>query len=485
MDFTESQTEEYARHWCTAIRLARNETLAEAKREGTKDGDTIVTGFKGHPHIKSLARNPLMLSAICLVNYFENGRLPTDRAVLYRLCVEGLLHNWDQRRGIRSDFTFEEKLRVSREIALRMQVDDRAEYELPKVAEIIGAVLLDQQRAVELLQHMRYRTGLLLERRPGIFAFAHLTFQEYLAARAVFEGNQSRVTIEQLIDEHRDPRWQEVIALYCGLAPAPAARCVIEALVHCTEVRASLLGDAYLSSGTELCCDKELRRLVLSAVAVARGSWDDAVDRFPEEEFAPIANSLIGTQQHGSICCAYYWLVVRETRIDFAQLLASLRVLTSEHNLVGIADLNRLLHFRGDDETLASASGLDNLYVSPGPEGYETQAEVAIEALLHRAIEHNDGEPSAGADAAFKSALNVIVTSPKIGTTFVSVLTPGPSRSAWRMSRPLIESLVSRIEKESPKSSMHLAWYAACIKKYEGEPKHPRPTERPNAAPNN
>jgi hypothetical protein len=124
LDFTESQTEEYARHWCTAIRLARNESLAEARREGAKDGDTIVAGFKGHPHIKSLARNPLMLSAICLVNYFENGRLPTDRAVLYRLCVEGLLHNWDQRRGIRSDFTFDEKLRVSREIALRMQVDD-------------------------------------------------------------------------------------------------------------------------------------------------------------------------------------------------------------------------------------------------------------------------------------------------------------------------------------------------------------------------
>jgi energy-coupling factor transporter ATP-binding protein EcfA2 len=77
LDFTEAQTLEYARHWCTAIRLARNEAVAESRREGASDGDRIVAGFKGHPYIESLARNieslarsPLMLSAICLVNYF-------------------------------------------------------------------------------------------------------------------------------------------------------------------------------------------------------------------------------------------------------------------------------------------------------------------------------------------------------------------------------------------------------------------------------
>jgi hypothetical protein len=111
-DFNESQIREYTRHWCTAVRLARNESEAEARHEGKSDGDTIVNGFQEHPYIRNLARNPLMLSAICLVNYFEGGRLPEDRALLYRLCVEGLLHNWDQRRGIHSEFGFDEKLRT-------------------------------------------------------------------------------------------------------------------------------------------------------------------------------------------------------------------------------------------------------------------------------------------------------------------------------------------------------------------------------------
>lgn len=56
-----------------------------------------------------------------------------------------------------------------------MQADDRAEYEADKVSEFVQ-VLNDEERAAKLLQHVRYRTGLLLERRPGVFAFAHLTF---------------------------------------------------------------------------------------------------------------------------------------------------------------------------------------------------------------------------------------------------------------------------------------------------------------------
>jgi predicted NACHT family NTPase len=235
-----------------------------------------VSGFKGQAYIESLARNPLMLSAICLVNYFEGGRLPKDRAVLYRLCVGGLLHNWDQRRGILSEFTFEEKLRVTREVALEMQVNDRAEYELAKVQAVFAAVLKNEERAATLLEHIRYRTGLLLERRPAVFAFAHLTFQEYLAARAIHEGNRSGIGIEQLIREYDDPRWQEVIALYCGISPAPVAiaKQVIEALAAHSNVSGALIGEAYFSSGPELAEDNELRHKVMWSLARSQSSQE-------------------------------------------------------------------------------------------------------------------------------------------------------------------------------------------------------------------
>ncbi len=271
LDFSEPETAEYCRHWCTAVRLARNEPEEEARREGAEDGKQIVAGFKGHPYISNLARNPLMLSAICLVNYFEGGQLPKDCAVLYRLCVEGLLHHWDQRRGIHSEFGLEEKLRTCREVALAMQADDRAEYEADKVQKIFVGVLGDDVRTRKLLEHIRYRTGLLLERRPAIFAFAHLTFQKYLAARAVHEGNRLGIDAKRLVHEHGDGRWNEVIALYCGLAPAPVARAMIERLI-CQPDSLSLstvLAEAYLSVGPELSQDTEFRRRVLERIALA------------------------------------------------------------------------------------------------------------------------------------------------------------------------------------------------------------------------
>lgn len=166
LDFTDAQVAEYTRHWCTAVRQAQNEPTSEAREQGAKDGEAIVRGFSDNPYIRDLARNALMLSAICLVNYFEGGSLPTDRAMLYRLCVEGLLHHWDKRRGIHSEFTLEEKLRACREVAIGMQAVDRAEWRAADVRAVFTTSLADEVRAEQLLEHVRYRTGLLVERRP-------------------------------------------------------------------------------------------------------------------------------------------------------------------------------------------------------------------------------------------------------------------------------------------------------------------------------
>ncbi len=200
-EFDDTQIVDYTRHWCTAVRLAQHEGEAEARREGAADGARIVADFADDEALRSLAQNPLMLSAMCLVNYFEgnpqnlrglntdhleSNERPLDpggfidRAALYRLCVEGLLHHWDARRGIRSAFSLDEKMRVCREVAIAMQADDRAEYTSQQVLRVFEATLQDKSRARKLLEHLRYRTGLLVERRPGVFAFAHLTFQEYL-----------------------------------------------------------------------------------------------------------------------------------------------------------------------------------------------------------------------------------------------------------------------------------------------------------------
>ncbi|MGA2077763.1 MAG: NACHT domain-containing protein [Terriglobia bacterium] len=391
LDFEDPQVLEYTRHWCTAVRLARNEAEAEARREGAADGERIVAGFKDHPYTRNLARNPLMLSAICLVNYFEGGQLPKDRAVLYRLCVEGLLHNWDQRRGISSEFGFDEKLRACREVAVTMQADDRAEYEAAKVQAIFTTVLGDPARAERLLEHIRRRTGLLLERRPGAFAFAHLTFQEYLAARAVHEGNRAGVDVDRLLHEHNDGRWKEVIALYCGLAPTPAAREMIEKLMASpdSEPLASVLTEAYLAAGAELSQDSVLRHRVIERISVAPVSEPGNLGRFLPEEVAPLANLAVGTGKDSNrVTESCRWLEHNLRHMNETMLLARLRQRGST-NPMQAGELFYLLHAGGSGESLAALSTDSGFYATGGPRFsagimYASMAEVALEGLSNR-----------------------------------------------------------------------------------------------------
>ena len=420
-DFREPQITEYTRHWCTAIRLAQNDPEDEARREGTKEGDAIVSGFTGHPYIRNLARNPLMLSAICLVNYFEGGELPKDRAMLYRLCVEGLLHHWDHRRGIRSEYSLDEKLRVSREVAIAMQKDDRAEYESEKVLKVFSEVLKNKDRAKNLLEHVRYRTGLLIERRAGVFAFAHLTFQEYLAARSVYEGNRLKVDVDYLAREHADGRWNEVIALYCGLASSKSARQMIELLISqpATQALAYVLAEAFLSSMSELSEDKRLREKVIRQIAVCPSSYAARqLDRFAIGDVMKSANFCVGRANTSlALSAAFLWLRNNPAKIDHAQLARRLEEWRSL-NSKQIGELIYLIHVFGSDRVVGKVAKDPQMYAAAGPEFdsheiYVSQAEITLIALEKRFTDYD--QTGAGTDRALLETLRVITQQKGVG----------------------------------------------------------------------
>jgi hypothetical protein len=454
LDFTKPQIVEYACHWCSAVRLARNEPAEEARREGTDEGRRIVDGFKDHPYIRNLARNPLMLSAICLVNYFENGELPKDRARLYRLCVEGLLHHWDQRRGIHSNFGLEEKLRVCREVALAMQAADRAELEVEEVRRTFAQVLDDPKRADDLLEHVRFRTGLLIERRPKLFGFAHLTFQEYLAACAVHEGNKAGIEVNRLVAEHADGRWHEVLPLFCGLAPAPCARGAIELLLgqRSSPVLGLILAEAYLAAGSEIAADRDLRQRVLNRVGLLPG-WV-ALGRFPDDEVSALANQLLGMTTEQTVAEAHNWLRDHAAMIDMTMLLSKLGGWKSLDPWQ-LAELVHLAHKWGTGEILAVFLRDQAILESPGPDfeeraTYNTQAEVAIIGLGNR-------RPSVFSApdclAALLAALRVVVKQQVIcaevayGLSRLAEATPRPNLPSLREALPLCREVAEKLHR--------------------------------------
>jgi hypothetical protein len=340
--------------------------------------------------------------------------------VLYRLCVEGLLHHWDQRRGIHSEFALDEKLRICREVAIAMQSDDRAEYEAEKVQGIITATLDDPIRAKKLLEHIRYRTGLMLERRPGIFAFAHLTFQEYLAAQAVHEGNRQHIDVERLVGEHSDGRWNEVIALYCGIAPTPRARDTIERLMAQpnTGSLATVLAEAYQAAGPELSQDPQIRRSILEHIAILPTQTLDresVLNRFPQNEVAPIANESVGRTARGAkgFSESFFWLEGHPEFIDAANLFGRLRQWRTI-NPWQTFELVLLLHWHGPDAVLNEMASDADLYSAQAPLSIPSQAAAALIGLSLRKF---DNAPSSdGVDRTLLQILRALSKIENFGT---------------------------------------------------------------------
>ena len=359
-----------------------------------------------------------MLSAICLVYEFEGGRLPEDRAKLYQLCVEGLLHNWDERRKIRSPFPFTEKLRACREVAIMMQAQNLAELDASKVEEVFTAVLQNPEQAKVLLAHLRHRAGLLVERRPDVFAFGHLTFQEYLAACAVHEGNHQEITMQQLAKEHADGRWREVIPLYTGLATSLNARQMLEELLvqEDTEMLCDILLDALSSTSGEIIQNTEFRRRVLQRALTAPRPSARSVNipgRFAQDEIYEMALECVGTSNcNNSVSAAFDVLQKSVKTSDASRLLQRLQR-WYHMTPMQLTELVYLVHYRGDDDILQTVSENRNLYLSQGPnfgryrEQYNSQLEIAILGILYRP---NVETPwtSRGMDTFFKSLLHVL-----------------------------------------------------------------------------
>ncbi len=185
------------------------------------------------PDLWRMAPNPLLLTVMALV-HTHKGHLPNARALLYEETVDFLLWRWEQKKqGGRQDAPY---LRQMLHAAGRTDVDlKRALWELAYEAHTgaaaedentadIGELRLQKALAAlnqgnlnwadEMIEVIKLRAGLLLERIPGTFTFPHRTFQEYLAGAHLASQTNFAVTAAQLAGQ--GALWTQVILLAAG-----------------------------------------------------------------------------------------------------------------------------------------------------------------------------------------------------------------------------------------------------------------------------
>ncbi|MBL8233729.1 MAG: SUMF1/EgtB/PvdO family nonheme iron enzyme [Bryobacterales bacterium] len=210
-DLDPEAVERFLRHWSAGLHRKSPTKAAELYSE-------LSGALAARPEIRHMARNPLMLTALAVVQHNDN-RLPEQRAELYESIVKWLAR---QREGSRVDRKPEECLDLFGRLALRMQQhqDGRlVDVGRGQAADWIAPRLKGEnpkQQALDFLAQEEVNSAIITSTGSRI-RYWHLTFQEYLAARAIAgleDGDQ-----HQLFQENRRlyrPEWREVMRLLAG-----------------------------------------------------------------------------------------------------------------------------------------------------------------------------------------------------------------------------------------------------------------------------
>ena len=241
-DFNPAEVRQFVYDWTRAVEATlAGDDSPEILRLADAQAKHLIDAIESNPRAAELAVNPLLLTVIALVHRYRDS-LPGRRSELYEEAVEVLLGNWDaakpgmppqfkigeikldsgDRRSLLEPVAFWMHARNLREIEL----DDLRPLLLPTFENLVSNGLNAAQKAVDLfLKIINERSGMLVERGTGIYGFAHLTFQEYLAARALADHADSLASSLQKL---ADPWWREVLLLQAGYLSTQGKRRVSE-----------------------------------------------------------------------------------------------------------------------------------------------------------------------------------------------------------------------------------------------------------------
>lgn len=220
-------------------------TAPEAVQEAGMLGNVLTTNVA----LRRLAENPLLLTMLLVVKHGA-GRLPPDRVSLYGRAVEVLLDTWNikghdalnMKEAIpQLSYIAYELMRSGQQTATEIELLNLLESAREDVPQIKRYA---KDTPYEFLKRVELRSSLLLEaghqveggRAVPFYQFRHLTFQEYLSALAIVEGNYAGYDakapiVKPLNNRLGSDEWKEVVPMTAVLA-GKQGESIIKALVR-------------------------------------------------------------------------------------------------------------------------------------------------------------------------------------------------------------------------------------------------------------
>lgn len=183
----------------------------------------LLKALQSRAEIRRLARSPVMLTALAVVQWNEK-RLPEYRAELYESIIGWLSKSRSDRPGYVRP---ERRVGYLQNLALAMQMDPAGRkvqvsrmWASEKIAGGFREIHDPEERiaqAESFLGEEENDSGIIIARN-GDIRFWHLTFQEYLSARALMaRSDEERNRLLYARQELYRPEWREMVLLHAGI----------------------------------------------------------------------------------------------------------------------------------------------------------------------------------------------------------------------------------------------------------------------------
>jgi formylglycine-generating enzyme required for sulfatase activity len=223
---------QFATRWIRAVEraIAGGHETPEVIAKAEQERDELLTSIFANPKIEQLAGNPLLVTILALIKR-QGVTLPQRRVELYELYLKTLLESWRKARNldrvpIGPDADYLELLEVLQPLALWLRDEN------PEAGLIHREALMDwlwgwyereeglsrhaaKDAARKFLDAVHRYSSLLLEKGPDRFGFLHLTFEEYLAAKALARLPPADA-VGRIKANPEDNRWRETFLLAVG-----------------------------------------------------------------------------------------------------------------------------------------------------------------------------------------------------------------------------------------------------------------------------
>jgi formylglycine-generating enzyme required for sulfatase activity len=185
------------------------EKVGKNEKEAAEKAERLLEKLAGRQYqtqkMRELTGNPMLLTVLCLV-FEDNEDLPRQRGAVYERCVDVLLVHWSKAKYRSSTFpNARQPLEPTavREVLIQLawwlhRRENRTAESLKllgmQVEGLVQAMREEDRQgltATEFLDRVRQETGILKRETGEAFGFLHLTFQEFLAAKAAIARREA------------------------------------------------------------------------------------------------------------------------------------------------------------------------------------------------------------------------------------------------------------------------------------------------------